>query len=265
MVATFLLQMALSVLLPVRCALCHGDGEEVEDDRRPRVPGLRPWDRPHLCRGCFATLRVAPAWRDLNATVRHPAAPLFACAPFRTQAGVVKLLGGLKYHGLRGLAWPLSRLMRAVLPVATAATGDVAAVTAVPLHRSRQRERGFNQSELLGRLLGADAGIPYLSGIVRRVRRTAQQARIDSSSDLRARNVNGAFRACAPTDAQSPELGLVDDLITSGATILAVRAALEAAGWKVRWALAVGLAMPGADPETTLDSEVARFYDDSRI
>ncbi len=241
----------LELLLPEHCQLCRaGYGEVPWTEAGPRVAGLRPWDRPHLCTACARALAAEPCLRMLKAET-EPDLPAAAGRP--TCEELVRLVGALKYHGVRGLAWPLAALAAAALPAAIARGGVVDALVAIPLHRRRRRHRGFNQAALLAHLLARRLGLPCREGIVRRRRATGQQARLAPQLDLRLDNVAGAFAARQPTAQEGRRLGLVDDLITSGATALAVRAALAGAGWDVRWILGVGLSMPGGS-QTTLDS-----------
>ena len=89
----------------------------------------------------------------------------------------------------------------------------------VPLHRSRRRERGFSQSEVLARHLAALLQIELNTEILRRLRPTKQQAKLEESN--RWENVKNAF---ALTNNRGPSLSgkailLVDDIVTTGATI----------------------------------------------
>lgn len=170
---------------------------------------------------------------------------------------LVALAGALKYHGVRGAAWGLAAVAApaaALLPV----PGSGAALVPVPLHPARRRERGFNQADLLARLLAGSLGWPTAERIVRRARSTPQQAKIASSLAARHANVTGAFVA-APAPTGSPALFLVDDLATSGQTLAAVAAALRGAGWEVAGALVAGAgaACGEVDEESRLDSRVA--------
>jgi len=106
------------------------------------------------------------------------------------------------------------------------ASWGIGAVVPVPLHPRRERERSFNQAELLGRAVAASLGVPCVPAL-RRTRATAQQARLHSLE--RVGNLAGAFTAdpsCLPA---GPVL-LLDDVLTTGSTLLACRDALQTAG-----------------------------------
>jgi len=99
-------------------------------------------------------------------------------------------------------------------------------VCAVPLHASRLGRRGYNQAVLIGRPLAGALAVPFVAGLTR-TRETAPQARLGRGR--RAANVAGAFRAHGAAVAGRSVL-LVDDVLTTGATARACRAALLAGG-----------------------------------
>jgi ComF family protein len=131
-----------------------------------------------------------------------------------------EVLHALKYDGRRSVAPPLSRMMavhgRQVLQGA-----DV--VVPVPLHRRRQRQRGFNQAEDLARGLG----LPVARAL-RRVRAT--QPQVDLPADERRENVKDAFTIHRPVNGAI--IVLVDDVATTGATLEACARVLRDAGAK---------------------------------
>ncbi len=89
----------------------------------------------------------------------------------------------------------------------------------VPLHPTRQRERGFNQSELIAQTLAAQWRLETWPGALRRTRYTEQQVRL--SQVERLRNVKEAFAARGGVKFEARTVILVDDVITTGATISA--------------------------------------------
>ncbi len=102
--------------------------------------------------------------------------------------------------------------------------------------------RGFNQAGVLASLVALEAGISVRSDLLQRTRSTTQQAKQDSQ-DMRLSNVRGAFKAPrGPANCALRRVGLVDDLVTGGATCEAAAQVLSAAGWHVCWVAALGMA-----------------------
>lgn len=150
----------LDFLYGERCARCAARrARHVWATSGPRVQGLRPWDAPHLCAACASDLAGPPVAAHLGGAFA-PSPPIFAAR--REDAGLVNLVGALKYRGLRGLAWPLGRLMVPAAVTAADSMGPVDALVALPLHAHRRRERGFNQAEVLARVVGRELGLPVL-------------------------------------------------------------------------------------------------------
>jgi ComF family protein len=117
-------------------------------------------------------------------------------------------------------------------------------VIPVPLHANRQRERGYNQAELLARAFARLQGLPVRNDILKRARATEAQTRLARVE--RRRNVAGAFALTSPTAAAAvhgKRIVLVDDVTTTGSTIDAAAEPLRAAGATSVWGLAV--ARPG--------------------
>lgn len=129
-----------------------------------------------------------------------------------------------KYYRAFGLATPLADLMAHGWPRwAMPAT----LVVPIPLHPQRQKERGYNQSALLARHFAAQIQLPVAAGVLRRVRQTQVQARLNAQERLH--NVQGAFEADM-RPVQGQQILLVDDVCTTGATLHAAAQALLAAG-----------------------------------
>jgi ComF family protein len=97
----------------------------------------------------------------------------------------------------------------------------------VPLHPVRRRERGYDQAARLARAFARRAGTPEAL-VLARTRATRQQARLGARE--RALNVRGAFRVLTPALVRGRHVALVDDVVTTGATIAAAADALRTAG-----------------------------------
>ena len=139
----------------------------------------------------------------------------------------------LKYDGVRDLARPLAERMATYWPevwqMGSASVPDL--ILPVPLHGSRIRERGYNQSALLARRLGPAVGLPENEKVLVRARATRPQVGLDAAA--RKENVAGAF-ACRG-DVSGRHIVLVDDVCTTGATLEACAATLKANGAASVW------------------------------
>jgi predicted amidophosphoribosyltransferase len=236
-----LLAAFLDVLLPEQCAACGvAPDAAVWAPTSRRAHGLRAVDRPHLCAACAASLFAQPVAARLDGHGREPDLEVWAAAA--TSAALVQVVGAWKYHGVRGLGWPLGGAVAAAAREAPSVRDGAVVLVPVPLHRARRRQRGFNQALMLAELAGAELALPVAAGALRRARATAQQARL-AAGRAREANLAGAFAAVAPAGFPgAPSALLVDDLVTAGATARAAAAALRAAGWEVAGVLALGLA-----------------------
>jgi ComF family protein len=139
------------------------------------------------------------------------------------------LVHALKYGGWSALAAELAeRMARLAWPPDVVA--DRSLVVPVPLSPSRVRERGFNQSELLARPLAARWGIPLRCNVLERERSTRTQTKL--TPEQRLANVAGAFRVrdVACTCIADAHIVVVDDVVTTAATLNECGAALIAGG-----------------------------------
>jgi ComF family protein len=116
------------------------------------------------------------------------------------------------------------RLLAALLAERCAAASRPQALVPVPLHRARLRQRGYDQALELARPLATQLGLACLPALVR-TRATPAQSGLDAAA--RARNLHGAFVAMAGLPAH---VALVDDVMTTGATLHAATLALRRAG-----------------------------------
>jgi ComF family protein len=124
--------------------------------------------------------------------------------------------------GLSGVLAPFLALllasMRLVNPV----------LVPVPLHAAKKRERGYNQSELLSNEVSRFTGIETDARVLKKKRNTLSQAGLDS--DRRLVNVRGAFRAAPPGGLAGRHVILIDDVVTTGATLGECALALSDSG-----------------------------------
>jgi ComF family protein len=143
-----------------------------------------------------------------------------------------RIIHALKYDGWWRAADGMStRMARLAWPLDV--VEERTALVPVPLAASRQRQRGYNQSECLARALAVSWGVPVRTDVLERARETQTQTRL--SPEERIRNVRGAFRAlpAARTGLGGAHVVLVDDVVTTAATLNACAGALHAAGVRI--------------------------------
>ena len=125
-------------------------------------------------------------------------------------------LHALKFRGRRGLSAPLGALLVEAMEGRLPA-GVPALLVPVPLHPRRERERGFNQASLLARRVGLAWGVPVGGDVLVRVVATPSQTELDAPA--RRANVRAAFRLRRPELIAGRHVLLVDDILTTGATL----------------------------------------------
>ncbi|MDE2218798.1 MAG: ComF family protein [Gammaproteobacteria bacterium] len=194
-----------SLLAPPHCVLCDAPG----------LPG--PLD---LCADCLAGLpRVDPGDGFESRAFER------VCCPWRFEFPVDALVRALKFQGERAYARLLGTLLARERWRCAAAPPRL--VVPVPLHPARLRERGYNQAAELARFAARELSLPLDRALLQRARSTRGQTGLGARE--RALNVAGAFIATRKLQ-DAPPLALVDDVVTTGSTVLAAAAALRAAG-----------------------------------
>jgi len=224
---------ALDLVFPALCPVCEAT--------------LGAGRRDPLCGSCWSAITrlgaptcsvcgaAPPALAPVDAPSPRVAETCATCAtspPTYDYARTAAVYGGelrdalhaFKFAGRRALAGPLGDL--AAEQCAASLPDGIDALIPVPLARERERERGFNQAALLARRIGRWLEVPTRPGWLARTRSTRPQS--DLSAAERRANVRGAFRASEHVAGR--HLLLVDDILTTGATLDACARALRLAG-----------------------------------
>ena len=127
-----------------------------------------------------------------------------------------KLIHRLKYDGICPVGTHLGMVYGRILEE-SGFTDGIDFIIPVPLHKSRERKRGFNQSRVIAEGISAATGIEVMNGILVRTVRSATQT--NRSRYGRWENVEGIFRLENHESVENRNILLVDDVITTGSTI----------------------------------------------
>lgn len=212
---------AAALLWPGRCLVCGEEAGEAIDLCRRCLGGL-PWLGPACPRCALPLPGTQPDEVACSACQAAPPPLHRVHAACLYAAPLDRLLPRFKFH--RDL--PAGRLLAQLMAERFAGLERPDALVPVPLHRARLRQRGYDQALELARPLAHALQIPLRPELLRRVRATAAQSELDKSARLR--NLRNAFRAgSGPLPAH---VVLVDDVMTTGATLHAAARALAATG-----------------------------------
>lgn len=207
-------------LWPARCRLCGAPGHARRDLCAACAAGL-PWLQA-ACPVCALPLPPGQADQPCGRCLRRPPPQHTARAAFRYEGAVRRLLPRAKFHG--DLA--AIRLLADLMAQAWAHRSGPQALIPLPLHRSRLRQRGYDQALELARPLAERLQMRLIANRLVRQRATAAQS--DLNATERRRNLRGAF-AVAP-GALPAHVAVFDDVMTTGATAHAAVRALHRAG-----------------------------------
>lgn len=200
----------LDLLLPPACAGCGRFGDLI-------------------CPACTASFRPAGMPDDRfaapDAGMVIGDALSLAVAAYAHTGALRRALQRLKYGGSGRIAAPLARAAAPALQSLTTVCGPLPLVP-VPVHAARMRQRGYNQAALLAAALGGASGLPVLD-LLQRHRATVRQHGLGKAARLH--NLQGAF-ALRDGARPPPAVILVDDILTTSATLEACAQVLQAAG-----------------------------------
>ena len=218
---------ALDFLLPMRCLSCGREGGLL---CTPCIAAL-PCLEPPYCDLC-AAVGIVGECRYCREQTRQQGRPLDGLrAPYVFQGSVRDVVHRFKYENARAAAPLLGRLLAEYL-ADNPLPGD--RLIPVPLHPAKQRERGYNQAELLAKEVGKTVALPVDAKLLYRTRNTPAQVRA-ANRQQRIANTADAFAVRSSAAGQS--LILIDDVSTTGSTLTAAATALKQAGAASVWAL----------------------------
>ncbi len=218
-----LARSAIDLIFPINCTGCGREGGIICNDCAGGLPLLRP---PY-CRIC-----AAPGADGLCTWCsQYPRGFESLRAPYQFEGAIREAVHALKYRGMRAAAETLGGLMTEYLqqnPV------QCNVLVPVPLHSSRLRSRGYNQSALLAREIGRRLDIPVQEDLLERLINAGPQVESQTREERRS-NVAGNF-ACK-SDATGQAVLLIDDVATTASTLSECAQSLKEAGASRTYAL----------------------------
>lgn len=201
------------------CPLCRAPG----DGLCPRCHASLPHN-DHACARCALPLpAAAPPGTLCRDCQQGPLRVDRVLAPLCYQSPVDDLVSQFKYHRRLALGRVLARLLGDAVEAQSVAHPDL--LLPVPMAGRGLRERGFNQAAEIARLLGMRFALPWSATHLQRLHQGRRQRVLDRAA--RQRNLRHAFRCLAP---MPRHVALIDDVVTTGATVDEIARVLQAAG-----------------------------------
>ena len=219
--------LILDSFFPARCLACH---EFLEGDMRVKI----------LCSSCASKMNLNSSFFCPSCLARvpgikkkcHPKTSYLLGAACDYHNPVIgSLVRALKYDGILSSANLLGELTALYLKQISSEWGikfENFIIVPVPLHPSRERVRGFNQSLLIAEAMSSEVNIKIYNALIR-TKRTTPQTDIRDRNKRKA-NVDGCFSIAISKDVRGKNILLIDDVFTTGATINEAVKTLKNAG-----------------------------------
>ncbi len=236
-----LIKFILDLFFPKKCLSCGKDGvyicknclDKIEIAQNNKCPFCdRPIPNSLICQNC-------QKFHHLNR--------LFWAVPYYNPL-IKELIRIFKYHYVRELAKPLSKLLIKSLGTISTISTNSTIVIPIPLHKRKLRERGFNQAELLAKEIAEYFSAPMENNVLKRTRFATPQAKIKNYK-IRRENIKDIFeispefiKKCVSENQnllKDKIIILVDDVSTTGATLSEAAKVLKRGGAKEVWGLVI--------------------------
>ena len=223
-------------LYPSFCYECGGSGSYLCENCFNKI-GLLPHPICPHCGIAAPNGELAKNCRGALGLIRY-----FGAADYKNDA-VQRLIHDMKYKRAYALTRPLAKLTYFWLASSGYAelfqTKNIA-LTAVPMHSHRERNRGFNQAELIAEHLSEFLGVPYKKGVLRKIKNTPSQVDV-ATKEKRLENLQGAYAVKNIEPIRDRTMVLIDDVATTGATLAECARVLRRAGIHEVWGLTVAV------------------------
>jgi ComF family protein len=186
-----------------------------------------------ICTGCLYRIPYTDHHLDPNNKIaRHfwgktPVEVAVALLYFKKSGRVQRIIHELKYRGRSDAGLVLGKMMGEQL-LKTSVHQDIDVILPVPLHKSKEKKRGYNQSLYLAKGLASALDKPVIPSAL--VRQIATESQVHKGRYSRHENMQNAFAVIRPEELRGRHILLVDDVVTTGATLKACADQLYKAG-----------------------------------
>src|SRR5438045_4768958 len=221
------LRAIASLFYPALCAICHAPVERGDYICRNCLDKAQRIVAP-FCAKCSEPFAGAIDGEFTCANCAHRTLGFDAAVSAYRSRGVVRFIVlQFKYNRQLQLRHPIAEWLREAMNDARLRQRHFHLVIPVPLHPARRRERGFNQAELLAKILAKEINVP-VGRALERIRYTTTQTAFDRVE--RMENLHGAFRLRKKIGVRGLHVLLVDDILTTGSTLIACARVLREPG-----------------------------------
>ncbi|MFA5098782.1 MAG: ComF family protein [Candidatus Paceibacterota bacterium] len=206
-------EIALDIIFP---RICIGCEKRLNDKTDP------------VCNACLESIKINSAFfcpickgrlPDVEKTCHPGSRFILASAGNYDDPVLQKIIKSFKYQGIENLAPVLGKLIIKYVKNCESKIPQLSnyQITFIPLHKSRERQRGFNQAELIAKSIAEYFNLPLIKTI-KRSKKTEPQAKM-KNKEKRLKNISGCFSIPNPDSVKNKNVILIDDVFTTGDTI----------------------------------------------
>jgi len=187
----------------------------------------------YICNKCLDNLTLAPDYLHINNELMVNLGKdniyidnAYSLYSTREDKGFLEVIHSLKYYSKRNIGVEFGELLWRKIKMENTVNYDF--IIPVPIHIAKKRERGFNQSDFIGKGVSKASTIPMNVKIIKRNRYTVSQTKLHL--DERKTNVRDVFVVVTPNEAIGKSFLIVDDVLTTGSTLNSIARILKDAG-----------------------------------